>query len=68
MIDSIGTALSGLRGAREHVNQITENIAQGQIEAENLVDLKTAGLEVKIQTANLKAALEIEETALDILA
>ena len=68
MMEAIGTALTGYRGASEHFNQATRRIAEGQIEAETIVDSKVAELEVKAQLANLKAALEIEDSVLNILA
>jgi hypothetical protein len=68
MTDAIGSALTGLRSAQDHFNQATLRIAKGDIEADSIVDSKIAELDVKAQLVSLKAALETQETIIDLLA
>ncbi len=67
-MNTIGTALSGLSNATQQFNAAGSRIAQGDIEAEAIVDSKIAQRNVEAQLVNVRAALETEEAALDILA
>jgi len=68
MIEGVGIALTGLRGASEDLYRSHQRIAEGEINAEAIVESKVAELDYKAQLVNLASALETEEAILDILA
>jgi len=67
-MNAIGPALNGLNRATQQFNAGTQRIAQGDIEPEAIVNSKIAQRDVEVQLVNVKAALETQEAALDILA
>lgn len=71
-MDGIGSTLSnglsGLQRASQQLNQSSARIAQGEIEVEPIVDAKVAEAGFKANAQVIKAADELTETALDLLA
>lgn len=65
---NIGSAFNGLSRATQQLNSAHNRIAQGEIEAEPIVDSKVAEQSFKANLVSIETMLETEEAALDILA
>jgi hypothetical protein len=67
-MDAISSAFSGIQAATAQFNSATQRIAGGELEVEPIVESKIASTGIKANLKALEASLEIQETALDILA
>ncbi len=73
MIDKVGgsamySALQGMQKAMQQADAAAKAVAKGELEAKQIVELQLAQQNVKMQTINVKAAMETGEQILDILA
>jgi hypothetical protein len=67
-VGALPTALSGLNRATEKANAAAENIASGEVRAEDIVDLKIAETAFKANAAVVRTAAEMDKRLLDIFA
>ena len=65
--DVLQTAVQGLHKASEKAAGAAERIVTGPVEAEDVVDLKTAEIEFKANAKVVKTAEELQDRLLDIL-
>lgn len=65
---NIGNSMSGIQRNTELLNASHNRIAQGEIEAEPIVDSKIAQRGIEANLTAVKTIMETEEAALDILA
>ena len=68
MISALHAALAGLRRAEERFATAAEAVARGPVDEAAVIDAKTAALDVKLQSRNLKAAADREKDLIDLLA
>ncbi len=68
MTNPVEAARLGLIKAQEELASSSERVARGDASAEALIDNKMNANNVKLQAANLKTMLDLEEQVLDILA
>jgi flagellar basal body rod protein FlgC len=67
-VGALPTALSGLNRATEKANAAAENIASGEVRAEDIVDLKIAETAFKANAAVVRTAAEMDKRLLDLFA
>ena len=61
-------ALNGLHKAMKEVENSTKKLSRGEVSADAVAQLKLSGQNVRLQTLNLKSALESEKRIIDLLA
>jgi len=66
--NAVYTAREAYKSAVNHVDETARQIAEKNAQADNMAALEIAKQNAKVQTANLKAALQHGENILDILA
>ena len=67
-MDAIGAAFNGLQRNTALFNASNARIANGEIEAEPIVQGKIAEVGIKANLISIDSILETQESALDILA
>ncbi len=74
MIQSVGpgnamyNAVQGMQKAMKQADTAAKAVARGEVEAKRMVELELAQQNVKMQTKNIQAAMEMGQQILDILA
>ena len=66
--NAIHVAYDGLKKASNNVNVETQQISEGNIDADKLLALEVQKQNAKVQRVNLKAAIEYGENIIDLLA
>jgi flagellar hook protein FlgE len=64
----LSQALQGISRASERVATAASDIASGNIEAENMVEMKLAERDYQANAKSLKIQMDMEKDILDILA
>ncbi len=67
-MQAIGSAMQGINQATQLLNSSPRQIAQNGPEVEPIVQSKIAETSFEANVASAKSILEVEETALDLLA
>lgn len=62
------TAREALKSANNNLDDAARKVAEGNIEAEHIVQLKRAEQNFKVQAATFKAAAEQQKNIIDLLA
>jgi len=65
---ALSSALSGLNRATQKVNTAAENIAAGEVKAEDIVELKIGDASFKANAAVVRTAADMDKRLLDIFA
>lgn len=65
---ALSSALTGLNRATQKVNTAAENIASGEVKADDIVDLKIGETAFKANAAVVRTAADMDKRLLDILA
>lgn len=65
--DLFRTSVQGLQRAEAQANKAAQKIAEGEIEAKHIVDLKTAEAAHKANAAVIRVADRMQDDLLDIL-
>ena len=65
---ALSSALTGLNRATQKVNTAAENIASGEVKAEDIVDLKIGETAFKANAAVARTAADMDKRLLDIVA
>ncbi|CAM2009972.1 hypothetical protein [Acanthopleuribacter pedis] len=68
MIEGINAALGGLNRAATKLNASSQELANGNLDTEPIVNSKLAQREAEAQIATIQTINEVEDSALDILA
>lgn len=64
----IPNALNGFRNALKVAVQAGESLSRGEVSTDSVIKMKLASQNVRVQTVNLKTALEVEQHIIDLLA
>lgn len=67
-MNAIGSAFNGLARATQQLNSAHQRIANGEIEAEPIVESKIAEVGYKANLISIKSILDTEQTAINLLA
>lgn len=66
--NAIYTAAEALKNASNGVDDAAKKVADGNIDAQKMVQLKKAELTMKVQEANFKSAADKEQNIIDLFA